>query len=166
MRLNANGNHKAKMRFNGGFTLVEILVALAVLGILIPPVLGLFTVASISNHRSIRNTVALTVARDIMDRIKTGDINSINQDRRIEDYEERYGVKVFVSGIMEGSNNSLGLVKVYVAPRPGVDPRTEGIMLGSYMTNIYTGEMDKRQSHIPGFDKDNGDVADPGRDGG
>ena len=122
---------KERLKQNGGFTLMEILVALAILGLLIPPVIGLFTAASASNYRSIRNTVALTVARDIMDRIKAGDINTYNQGREIENYRQQYGVEIFVSFEGAGKGNDLGLIIVYVSPKPGIDPQTGRILLAS-----------------------------------
>ena len=141
---------KERLKQNGGFTLIEILIALAILGFLIPPVIGLFTAASGSNHRSVRNTVALTVARDIMDRIKAGDINTDNQGQKIEDYKKQYGVEIFVSAIGAGAGNALDLLKVYVTPRQGMDPQTEGIMLASYATNVFIDEIDTTQLYDPG----------------
>jgi prepilin-type N-terminal cleavage/methylation domain-containing protein len=127
---------KDKDRHGGGFTLVEILVALAILGIVIPPVIGLFAAATESNQRSIRNTVALTLARDIMDRIKAGDINTLNQEQEIEVYKEKHGVEIHISGLGEGTGNSLNMLKIYVAPELGMDPKTKGIVLASYFANV------------------------------
>lgn len=141
---------KERLKQNGGFTLMEILVALAILGLLIPPVIGLFTAASASNYRSIRNTVALTVARDIMDRIKAGDINTYNQGRELENYRQQYGVEIFVSVEGAGKGNHLGLIKVYVSPKPGMDPQTGGIMLASYSTNVFADEIDTTKLSISG----------------
>ncbi|NLO25176.1 MAG: prepilin-type N-terminal cleavage/methylation domain-containing protein [Clostridiales bacterium] len=141
---------KERLKQNEGFTLVEILVALAILGILIPPVIGLFTAASASNLRSVRNTVALTVARDIMDRIKAGEINTSNQYQEIEYYREKHQVEIFVPGIPSGAGNALDLLRVYVTPRQGMDPQTEGIMLASYATNVFIDEIDTTQLYDPG----------------
>lgn len=144
---------KERLKQNGGFTLIEILVALAILGLLIPPVIGLFTAASSSNYRSLRNTVALTVARDIMDRIKAGDINTSNQGREIENYRQQYGVEIFVSAVGAGKGNSLDLIKVYVSPKPGMDPQSGGIMLASYSTNVFVDEIDTTGLCISGTDE-------------
>lgn len=141
---------KAKKKHGGGFTLIEVLVALAILGIIIPPVIGLFAAATKSNHSSIRNTVALTLARDIMDRIKAGDINTSNQDQEIENYKEKHGVEIYVPGIGVGSGNALDSIKVFVAQKPGMDPQTEGIMLASYATNVFIDEIDTTQLYNPG----------------
>lgn len=126
-----------RIKGNDGFTLIEVLAALAVLGLLLPPIMGLFTVASVSNARSVRNTVALTVAGDIMDRIKTGDINLYNQEQRLRGYRDKYDMEILVDGIKDRGNHSLDLIKVYVASKPGMEPRTEGIMLSSYFANVY-----------------------------
>ena len=133
---------KAKGRKQAGFTLIEVLVALAVLGIVIPPVLGLFTAASHRSHNSKRNTIALTVARDIMDRIKAGDINSANVEKKIKNYRERYGVEICISSIGTSNGGTLKMVKVYVAPQLGMEPETEGIMLASYAANVSIKDMD------------------------
>lgn len=140
---------KAKGRKQAGFTLIEVLVAIAVLGAAVTPVLGLFAAASRSIHNSKRNTVALMVARDIMDRIKAGDINPSNGDRRIKDYREQYGVEILVSGKVPSEGGTLKLIKVYVTPRPGMDPRAEGIMLSSYASDVIKGEMDTMQLYLP-----------------
>lgn len=132
---------KAKGRKQAGFTLIEVLVALAVLGIVIPPVLGLFTAASHRSHNSKRNTIAMTVARDIMDRIKAGDINSANGEREIKNYRERYGVEICISGTGTSNSGTLKMVKVYVTPQLGMNPKAEGIMLASYAANASIEEM-------------------------
>ncbi len=124
-----------------GFTLAEILVALAILGLLIPPVVGLFIAASTSNQRSIRNTVALTVAKDIMDRIKTGNINIDNRAEMIGDYKAKYKVEILISGLTNKKGNTLNLIRIYVAPKPGMDPKSEGIMLASYVADVYTDKI-------------------------
>jgi len=133
---------KAKGRKQAGFTLIEVLVALAVLGIVIPPVLGLFTAAAHRNYNSKRNTAALTVSRDIMDRIKAGDINSANGEREIKNYRERYGVEIYISCTDIYNGGTLKMVKVYVTPQLGMDPETEGIMLASYASHSNIEEMD------------------------
>jgi type IV pilus modification protein PilV len=133
---------RAKGRKQAGFTLIEVLVALAVLGIVILPVLGLFTAASHSNHKSKRSTIALTLAMDIMDRIKAGDINYANGEREIKNYRDRYGVEIYISGMSTSKGGALKMVKVYVAPQLGMDPETEGIMLASYAANASIEEVD------------------------
>lgn len=132
-----------------GFTLIEVLVALAILGIVIPPALGLFTYASGSNHNSKRNTVALTVARDIMDRIKAGNINSANGEREIKNYRDRYGVEIFISSTSISKGGTLKMIKVYVAPQLGMEPEAEGIMLASYAANASIEEMDTTLLYQP-----------------
>jgi prepilin-type N-terminal cleavage/methylation domain-containing protein len=139
---------------NGGFSLVEVLVALAILGIVITPVIGVFAAASRSNQKSLSNTRALTVARDIMDRIKAGDINKSNSSQEIASYKAQYGVEVYLPEIETCENNTLGMLNVYVAPQTGSDPQTEGIMLASYATNVFTDEIDTTHyGHGSGEDK-------------
>lgn len=131
-----------KIKNSKGFTLVEVLVALTVLGILIMPVTGMFSSSARNNYKTYRNSVALTVARDIMDRIKAGDIDHSNLEEEINSYKNKYKVEIRVD-VSEGSGgNSLEKVKVYVAPGEGMDARAEGIMIASYATNVFIDSID------------------------
>lgn len=129
-------------KYSGGFTLIEILVALAILGIVITPVIGMFASSAQRNLNSRRNTVALTVARDIMDRIKAGDIDSSNLESEVDNYKTTYGVEIKVEGPAESSGNSLEKLKVFVTPFEGMDAETEGIMIASYTTNVFVSSID------------------------
>ncbi|MBA1336992.1 MAG: hypothetical protein HPY66_3428 [Firmicutes bacterium] len=129
-------------RFCGGFTLIEILIALAVLGVVITPVIGMFTSTAQSNLKSRRNTVALTVARDIMDRIKTGDINSANIVGEIDNYKSTYGVEIKVDVPEDTGSNALEKLKVFVTPFEGMDAEKEGILVASYTTNVFVSSID------------------------
>jgi prepilin-type N-terminal cleavage/methylation domain-containing protein len=129
-------------RHNGGFTLVEILVSLAILGIAVVPVIGVFAAASVSNQKSIGNTRALTVAGDIMDRIKAGDINTANADQEISKLEGLHGVEIFIPGTGTGKSSAPDMIRVYVSHGAGMDPQKEGLMLASYAANVYIERMD------------------------
>ncbi len=144
---------------NKGFTLVEVLVSLAILGIIIVPIMGLFTAVSMSSQKTIRNTVALTVARDIMDRIKTGDINAANADSEAAAYKSLHGVEIYVPSPEAVPGNGLKLITVFVTPESGMDPRTEGIMLGSYSTNVILTEIDTTQMCYPEPGQDYGGIS-------
>jgi len=134
------GFFKKRVFGNKGFTLIEILVALAMLGIIIVPVIGMFSASSQSNHRSERNTVALTVARDIMDRIKAGDIDQDNLQQEINNHKSQHNVEILV--LLNDEEDNLQGVKVYVTPSEDMDPQTEGIMLASYSASVFTASID------------------------
>ncbi|MDK2878489.1 MAG: hypothetical protein PWR06_1205 [Thermoanaerobacteraceae bacterium] len=146
-------------KYSGGFTLIEILVAVAILGIVIVPVIGLFSSSVENNYKTNRDIIALTVARDIMDRIKAGDINRSNLEQEINDYKDRYGVEIKVEVPESTKNNNLSKVKVYVTPRKGMDAQTQGLMLASYSTNVFIESID---TSPPG----NGGEDDGGNDNG
>lgn len=140
---------KCKEKTKGGFTLVEILVALAVMGIVMVPAMGLFSAAWDSNQRSIRNTRALTVARDIMDRIKTGDIDQKNMDLEIGRYEVEHRIEISVQQVDTGEGGNLDLIRVYVTQDTDTDPNSEGIMLTTYAADVYIDEIDATQLYNP-----------------
>lgn len=123
---------KGLFRDRKGFTLIEVMVALAILAAVILPFTGMFSSAALSNYKTVGNTKALTIARDIMDRIKAGDINKSNLEKEKNNYETLYGVEIKILILGEDVENSLQKVKVYVSPHPGKDPEKEGIMLSSY----------------------------------
>jgi prepilin-type N-terminal cleavage/methylation domain-containing protein len=129
-------------KYSGGFTLIEILVTLAILGIVIVPVIGLFSSSVENNYKTNRDIIALTVARDIMDRIKTGDINRSNLEQEINNYKDRYGVEIKVEAPESTENNNLSKIKVYVTPWKGMDAQTQGLMLASYSTNVFIESID------------------------
>ena len=135
---------------DGGFALIEILAALAVLGIIIIPILGLFTAAYKSSQRSIWETIALTVAGDIMDRIKSGDINRANAEKEIAEYKDRYKVEVYVHCNDMPRDGALNMINVYVAPRLGMEPLKDGIMLSSYAVGIIIEDIGTTQSYETG----------------
>ncbi|MCR4430736.1 MAG: prepilin-type N-terminal cleavage/methylation domain-containing protein [Tepidanaerobacteraceae bacterium] len=137
--------------FKGGFTLIEIMVALAVMGVVIIPVMGLFSSSLEIRLNTSRDIMAITVARDIMDRIKAGDINQSNIEQELYNYKERFGVEIAVIVIpFETVNkNSLSKVKVYVAPRKGMDAIIHGVMLASYSTNVFIQCIDTSPDTTP-----------------
>ncbi|NLT93957.1 MAG: type II secretion system protein [Clostridia bacterium] len=150
---------------NGGFTLVEILIALAILGIVTIPFIGMFSSTAGTNYKSARNTVAVTVARDIMDRIKAGDINQDNLEEEINNYKNNYGVEIMVEFPQKHSGNSLEKLRVYVTPELNMDARNQGILLASYATNVMIETIDTSPPSI-GDDEDDGDDEEGGGDGG
>jgi len=126
----------------GGFTLIEVMAALAILGFVIIPVIGLFSSSGQINYKADRDIVALTVARDIMDRIKAGDIGPSNLEWEINNYKAEHGVEIRVEVLKSDENNELGKIKVYVTPREGMDARTQGLLLASYSTNVSIQSID------------------------
>lgn len=144
--------------FCGGFTLVEILIALAVLGIVITSVAGMFTSSAQRNLASRRNTVALTVAGDIMDRIKAGDINSTNIGDEIDNYKAVYGVEIKVDAPGASETGGLTKLKVFVTPFEGMNPETEGVLLSSYAIDVYVPAVDTSAPQAPAKRDGQGEV--------
>ena len=67
-----SGADKRKGKLNNaGFSLVEVLVAMAVLAILSIPVLGSFSNAARINHKARKEENANTVASDIVEQFKS-----------------------------------------------------------------------------------------------
>lgn len=80
MKKSGADKRKGKLN-NAGFSLVEVLVAMAVLAILSIPVLGSFSNAARINHKARKEENANTVASDIVEQFK-----SVSMSRILEDY--------------------------------------------------------------------------------
>ena len=92
-RIKRSGGNKPLGKLNNaGFSLVEVLVAMAVLAILSVPVLSSFTNAARINHKARKEENANTVAADIVEQFK-----SVSMSEILSDYDGRY---------TEGSNGS------------------------------------------------------------
>jgi prepilin-type N-terminal cleavage/methylation domain-containing protein len=146
-----------------GFTLVEILISLSILGIVTIPFIGMFSSTANTNFKSTRNTVAVTVARDIMDRIKAGDIIQENLEEEINNYKNLYGVEILVEFPEGHSSNSLERLKVYVTPELNMNAREDGILLASYATNVMIETINTSPPEIDD-DEDDGGGGDEGGD--
>ncbi len=120
------------VRNRKGITLIEILVSMAVLSIAVLSLTGMFSFSAARVWDAYGNTAALTVARDIMDRIKSGDINPSNLEDVVSDYENLHNMSIRVDITGEDEHGSLWKVKIYVACRPGMDPERDGVFLASY----------------------------------
>ena len=70
MKKSGADKRKGKLN-NAGFSLVEVLVAMAVLAILSIPVLGSFSNAARINHKARKEENANTVASDIVEQFKS-----------------------------------------------------------------------------------------------
>ena len=84
MKKSGADKRKGKLN-NAGFSLVEVLVAMAVLAILSIPVLGSFSNAARINHKARKEENANTVASDIVEQFK-----SVSMSRILEDYAGKY----------------------------------------------------------------------------
>ena len=84
MKKSGSDKRKGKLN-NAGFSLVEVLVAMAVLAILSIPVLGSFSNAARINHKARKEENANTVASDIVEQFK-----SVSMSRILEDYAGKY----------------------------------------------------------------------------
>lgn len=85
---------RRKLMDNKGVTLVEVLVTIAILGIIITPVFSMFITAAKANASSDEKMKATFVAQEVMENIKaTSDITSITSPQYIGDYEITVGLK-------------------------------------------------------------------------
>lgn len=70
-------DNENKKRKNKGFTLVEVLVAAAILSILVPPILSSFVAIARVNAKSRRKLSATTIANGVMESVKGFELSQV-----------------------------------------------------------------------------------------
>jgi len=80
-----------------GYSLVELLVAVAILGLVISPLLGLFTGAFSFMARAGQSCTAINLCREKMETIKTKDFDQV-KNLYIISLETPYIEEIFVGG--------------------------------------------------------------------
>lgn len=98
-----NSCNKKKSINNEGFSIVELIVAVAILAAVFAPVLKSFTTAAITNSRAQRTQNATSVAEDIMESVKGTKISdlydeAINSGKQIGDLNINKDKILFLSG--------------------------------------------------------------------
>jgi general secretion pathway protein I len=85
-----------------GFTLLEIIIATAIMAIALVAVLQVFSLGVSSARRSQRSTVAVTLARNIMEEVESRDLlESGHEEGVLDDYDVQYSVDI-TDGELEG----------------------------------------------------------------
>ncbi len=69
--------NRAKLRASGGYTFIELLVAITILGFVITPFLGLFSFSFSSIARAGHQSAALNLCRDKMETVKSEGYDSV-----------------------------------------------------------------------------------------
>lgn len=67
---------KKRIVGNGGFTLVELLISVAILAIIVVPIMTAFVSAANANSRARRKLEATTAAQNVMEEIKASGVNA------------------------------------------------------------------------------------------
>ncbi|MDZ4133458.1 MAG: type II secretion system protein [Dethiobacteria bacterium] len=69
--------NRAKLRASGGYTFIELLIAIAILGFVITPFLGLFSCSFSSIARAGHQSAAVNLCRDKMETVKSEGYDSV-----------------------------------------------------------------------------------------
>lgn len=72
----AKRNYENREKRNGGFTLVELLVSVAILAIIVVPIMTAFVSAANANSRARRKLEATTAAQNVMEAIKSSGVSA------------------------------------------------------------------------------------------
>lgn len=76
--------HNHIMADNSGFTLVELLVSMAILGVVFIPILRSFMAATLTNSKAQKIQNATSVAQDVMEEVKSKRIVELMSDSRLD----------------------------------------------------------------------------------
>ena len=74
-----NQKRKSKKKRNRGFTLVEVLVAAAILSIMVPPILSSFVAIARVNAKSRRKLSATAIANSVMESVKGFELSDVSK---------------------------------------------------------------------------------------
>ena len=73
------------LRLNGGYTFIELLVAIAILGIVVTPFLALFSTSYLSINSAGRQSAAINLCREQMETVRSLDCSTL-QSVYLDDY--------------------------------------------------------------------------------
>lgn len=90
-----------KKRKNRGFTLVEVLVAAAILSVVVTPILSSFVTIARVNAKSRRRLSATTIANSVMESVKGFDLSEVSKQCNAYSASEFHIVAGTVSGASE-----------------------------------------------------------------
>ena len=142
MKKSGSDKRKGKLN-NAGFSLVEVLVAMAVLAILSIPVLGSFSNAARINHKARKEENANTVASDIVEQFK-----SVSMSRILEDYAGKYtesSGKYIFRETKEGTNGEEYTVVTELDPGIYNSGDDSDKNYNNYFKERYTAGFDKNK---------------------
>lgn len=128
-----NQNRKIKKKRNRGFTLVEVLVAAAILSIMVPPILSSFVAIARVNAKSRKKLSATAIANSVMESVKGFELSEVS--KQCNDPSAGFHI---VAGTIGGASEvvSGGDAKSYVDGN--FTPRASGV----YMFKITGVQMD------------------------
>jgi prepilin-type N-terminal cleavage/methylation domain-containing protein len=130
MKLTRCRKRKAQSNKNAGFSLVEVLIAMAVLAVISLPILSAFSNAARINSKARREENANTVAQDVAEQFKSLSIDELTQ-MYSGNWNESEGVYQFAvtnptgSSDYEGLNGEKFKVKVTLDPGAYTDGSSE-----------------------------------------
>lgn len=110
-----------------GFTLIEIIIATTIMALALVAVLQLFSLGVSSARRSQRSTIAVTLARNIMEEVASRDvIEQGHEEGDLEDYSMQYSIDITEGGLP-------GLHEVEVAVRWSDESTVKEYQLFTYI---------------------------------
>lgn len=132
---------KKERRKNKGFTLVEVLVAAAILSILVPPILSSFVAVARVNAKSRRKLSATTIANGVMESVKGFELSRIAKEC---DYPSDgfYIIAGFTGTASELNASTLGAVGTKSVSKTGGNYNFAGQSSGNYAFKFANVEMD------------------------
>ncbi len=78
-----------------GFTLIEIIIATAVMALALVAVLQVFSLGVSSARRSQKSTIAVTLARNVMEEVASRDLLEPGREEgELEDYDMSYSIDI------------------------------------------------------------------------
>ncbi len=135
------GDNEKKKRKNKGFTLVEVLVAAAILSLVVPPILSSFVTIARVNARSRRKLSATTIANGVMESVKGFELSqvAIQCDYQSDGF---YVIAGFTGTAQELEINSLAPIGTKSVSKSGSEYEFNGQASGNYAFAFTGVEMD------------------------
>ncbi|MDI9477018.1 MAG: type II secretion system protein [Natronincolaceae bacterium] len=110
MKITLLGNMKYKKK---GLTLIEVILSLAILGIIIVPFLNIFVFSTVTNRKSENILDATYVAQNIMEQ-RYAESKNENEIPESEEYPDPFGVGYWVEETIDNEGNLVRvIIKIY-----------------------------------------------------
>lgn len=133
-------DNENKKRKNKGFTLVEVLVAAAILSILVPPILSSFVAIAKVNAKSRRKLSATTIANGVMESVKGFELSQVARQCDFPS-DGFYVIAGFTGTVSEVSYSNLGTA-VSSVTKSGAEYTFNGQTSGDYAFKFIGVQMD------------------------